>query len=465
MLTPKDFHDYQNTAYRHLLTHPASMLWLSMGLGKTAVTLSAIKTLITLGQVHSVVVVAPLRVCKTVWAQEARKWSHLHGLRFSHILGTAQERQRAMLRRADVYLINYENISWFVQQVEHYWLARGTLPPFDMIVWDEVSKMKNSRSQRTVSASRMLPFVNRRVGLTGTPASNGLKDLHGQYLVVDSGARLGTSKTAFMEMYFHGGQFSHRPEPNHDTESRFKALLGDITMQVDADALDLPPFTVNDLQVVLTPRQLEQYRELEEDMFLSLDSGEEIEIFNAAAKTNKCLQFANGAVYTDPDAREWAPVHDAKLDALEDIVEETGDDPLLVAYSYRSDVARILQKFPDAINLTAVSQARLEDTITAWNQGAIKMLIGHPASMGHGLNLQDGGNTLVWYGLPWSLDLYEQFNARVNRQGQRCPVICHRILAEGTLDYAVADALAHKSNEQESIRDAIRRYRSTRAAA
>lgn len=461
MLTPSDFHKYQEEAYLHILNHNASMLWLSMGLGKTVVTLTAIRTLQKMSQVKAVLVVAPLRVCKTVWRQEARKWSHLTDLRFSFILGDQSQRQQALLRQADIYLINYENIPWLTEQIEHYWLARGRYAPFDMIVWDEVSKMKNATSKRTASIARILPFFNRRVGLTGTPASNGLKDLHGQFLVVDNGARLGMDKGAFMAMYFHTNPYSRRLEPFNDTEARLKHKIGDITMQVDGSAVDRPPFSLNDIYVQLPPGQQEQYRLLEEEMFLELETGEEVEVFNAAAKTNKCLQFANGAVYTDPETMDWAPVHDAKLDALEEIVEETGDEPLLVAYSYRSDVARIKSRYPDAVNLTE-AKGDLEEVVDLWNRGGIKMLIGHPASVGHGLNLQKGGHNLVWYGLPWSLDLYEQFNARVYRQGQKAPVICHRILTQDTLDEGVRDSLVDKATAQDGIRDAIRKYRATR---
>ena len=461
MLTPSDMHKYQVEGYHHILNHPASMLWLSMGLGKTVVTLSAIRTLQMLNQSKAVLVVAPLRVCRTVWMQEARKWEHLEGLRFSMVLGTADQRRQALFRRADIYLVNYENIPWLTSQIEHTWLAKGKYAPFDTVVWDEVSKMKNAGSRRTTAIARILPFFNRRIGLTGTPASNGLQDLHGQFLVVDNGARLGVHKTQFTDMYFHTNKYNRKIEPLPTSEIQIKHKIGDITMQVDGSVVDRPPFTYNDIHISLTAEKQEQYRLLEEEMFLELESGEEIEVFNAAAKTNKCLQFANGAVYTSPETRDWSAVHDEKLDALTEIVEETGDEPLLVAYSYKSDVDRITKRYPGAVNLTAAPHSDIESIVARWNQGGIKMMIGHPASIGHGMNLQQGGHNIVWFGLPWSLDLYEQFNARLYRQGQTAPVICHRILADNTLDLVVRDALVGKAVTQDGIREAIRQYQST----
>lgn len=439
------------------------MLWLDMGLGKTVITLTTISHLIRSGFLTGVLIVAPLRVIRLVWRQEAVKWQHTQGLTFSMVAGTKDQRTRALLTKADIYLINYENLGWIAETIATYFTSKNKPLPFDGLVWDEVSKMKNSTTQRVKSVLKILPAMKWTTGLTGTPASNGYKDLHGQYLVVDKGERLGKSKTAFKtKFYKRTGPFTE--EPFADTEETIKQLIGDITLEMSAEDYNkLPDMMVNDVSVELTEELRALYETLEKEFFITLDSGTDVEVFNAAALTNKCLQFSNGAVYPIPGAPLWEKVHDMKLDALEEIIDESGSQQILCAYNYRSDAERIMERFKhlDPINLTECKSERsLIIAMDRWTKGDCVLMIGHPASMGHGVDgLQRRGNTLVWFGLTWSLDLYEQFNARIRRQGQGHPVICHRILCNDTLDQAQALALSEKAKTQDSLRTAIKHYR------
>ena len=299
-------------------------------------------------------------------------------------------------------------------------------------------------------------------GLTGTPASNGYKDLHGQYLVVDGGLRLGTSKSAFKTRFYKKSGFKEIAYDN--AEETIKTLIGDITMEMSAaDYNPLPDMMINDVEVEMDPTTRAQYERLETEYFTRLDNGTEVEVFNAASLTNKCLQFSNGAVYPVPGMPLWEPVHDLKLDALEEIIDEAQGQPILCSYAYRSDAERIMEKFHDLkpINLTKCkSEKALNDAMTRWKTGDCRLMIGQPLSMGHGVDgLQKAGHILVWFGLNWSLDLVDQFNARIRRQGQGAPVICHRILCRDTLDQAQALALDDKATTQASLRKAIKEYR------
>lgn len=463
MLTPDLLHDYQKKAVNFQCTHPHTALWMDMGLGKTAVTLTSIQYLISIGYLKAVLIVAPIRVCRLVWRQEAQKWAHTKGLRFNMVMGTKDQRTRALLREADVYLINNENLGWLSETLHTYFIGKDKPLPFDGVVWDEISKMKNSSTQRVKSVRKILPHLKWRTGLTGTPASNGLKDLHGQYLVLDEGERLGTSKTAFKHRFYKKeGPYKEVPYP--DTEEAIKHLIGDITLEMSAEDYNkLPDMMVNDVNVELPDELRAMYERMEREFFIQLDSGSEVEVFNQASLTNKCLQFSNGAMYPVAGMPLWEPIHDLKLDALEDIIEENGGKPILCAYAYRSDAERIMTRFKDLrpINLTECkSESALNAAMTRWKAGDCQLMIGHPASMGHGVDgLQKMGNTLVWFGLNWSLDLYDQFNARIRRQGQGHPVICHRILTLDTLDQAQALALNDKANTQTSLKNAIKSYR------
>jgi SNF2 family DNA or RNA helicase len=466
VLTPNLLHDYQKRAVNHQCTRPHSMLWLDMGLGKTIVTLTSIAHLINTGFLRAVVIVAPIRVIRLVWRQEALKWEHTKHLRFSMMTGTRDQRTRALLRPADIWLINYENLGWMAEVLDTYFVSKGKPMPFNGVVWDEISKMKNSTTNRVKAVRKVLPAFDWTTGLTGTPASNGYKDLHGQFLVVDKGQRLGVSKTAFKTRFYKkAGPYKEVPYP--DTEETIKNLIGDITLEMSAEDYNkLPDLIVNNVEVEMPDEVRSKYEQMEREFFTVLDSGKELEVFNSAALTNKCLQFSNGAVYPVAGMPLWEPVHDAKLDALEEIIDEAQGSPVLCAYAYRSDAERIMQRFKslDPINLTECkSEGSLTAAMARWKSGQCALMIGHPASMGHGIDgLQHAGRTLVWFGLNWSLDLYDQFNARVRRQGQGASVVCHHIMCRDTLDQAQAIALNDKATTQAGLRAAVKQYRKQR---
>ena len=434
-----------------------------MGLGKTAITLTSISHLIGTGHLRGVIIVAPIRVIRLVWRQEAAKWSHTKGLTFSVVTGTKDQRTRALLRPADVYLVNYDVLGWLAETLQTYFIAKKRPIPFNGLVWDEISKCKNSTTARVKSFRKIADHFDWTTGLTGTPASNGYKDLHGQYLVVDKGHRLGTSKTAFKtRFYYKQGPF--KEVAFADTETVIKGLIGDITLEMSAEDYNpLPDMIVNDVEVEFTPELRERYDRMEKEMFLQFDNGEGCELFNAASLTNKGLQFSNGAAYPVPGLPVWQPIHDLKLDALEDIIEEAQGNPVFLAYAYRSDAERIMERFKhlDPVNLTECkTEGALVRAMARWKASDCPLMIAHPASSGHGIDgLQDAGNILVWFGLTWSLDLYEQFNARIRRQGQGRPVMCHRIMVSKTLDQAQALALDDKAGSQSDLRNAVKQYR------
>lgn len=463
MLTPNLLHDYQKRAVNHQCSHPQSMLWLDMGLGKTVITLTSLAHLLGTGFLRGVIIVAPIRVIRLVWRQEALKWQHTKHLRFSMVAGTKDQRTRALLRPADVYLMNYDVLGWLAETLQTYFVSKNRPLPFNGIVWDEVSKMKNSTTDRVRSFMKIANQFDWTTGLTGTPASNGYKDLHGQFLVVDSGKRLGTSKTAFRTR-FYKKVGPYKEVPFDDTETIIKQLISDITLEMSAEDYNpLPDLIVNNIEIDMPEELRARYEQLEKEFFLVLDSGKEVEVFNQAALTNKCLQFSNGAMYPIAGLPLWEPVHELKLDALEEIIDEAQGSPVLCAYAYRSDAERIMERFKklNPINLTdCKSEGSLVEAMRRWRSGECPLMIGHPASMGHGIDgLQKNGHILVWYGLNWSLDLYEQFNARVRRQGQGAPVMCHRILMQDTLDQAQALALDEKANTQTALRNAVKQYR------
>jgi SNF2 family DNA or RNA helicase len=461
-----DLFPYQQKAIEFQSTHPASALWMDMGLGKTVVTLSSIQYLMGCGYLRGVLIVAPIRVCRLVWRQEALKWLHTSGMTFSMVVGDKDQRIRALLQKADVYLINYENLGWLAEVLQTYYVSRNEQLPFNGIVFDEINKCKNSSTNRVKALTKVLPHFQWRTGLTGTPASNGYKDLHGQYLVLDDGKRLGTSKTQF-ENRWYKKEGPYKKVPYSDTEEHIKQLIGDVTLEMSAaDYNPLPDMIINEVTVELPDDLRVMYDQMEREFFIKLESGAEVELFNQASLTNKCLQFSNGAMYPVAGMPLWEPIHDLKLDALEEIIEEANGQPVLCSYAYRSDAERIMTKFKKIrpINLTECkSEKSLLDAMRRWKSGDCRLMIGHPGSMGHGLDgLQQNGHVVVWYGLNWSLDLYEQFNARIRRQGQGVPVICHRILCNDTLDQAQSLALDGKAQTQASLRNAIKQYRDHR---
>ena len=466
MLTPAQLFPYQQSAVNFQCTHPATMLWLDMGLGKTSITLTSVAHLIATGFLTGVVIVAPIRVIRLVWRQEALKWTHTKHLTFSLLTGTKDQRTRALLRPANIYLVNYENLGWLAETLATYFISKNRPLPFNGLVWDEISKCKNSNTQRVKATKKILPHFVWTTGLTGTPASNGYKDLHGQYLVVDKGLRLGTSKTAFRQRFYRK-EGPHREVPFDGAEDEIKQLIGDITLEMSAqDYNPLPDMIVNNVEIELPENLRALYNRMEKELFIQLDSGKEVEMFNQAALTNKCLQFSNGAMYPVAGMPLWEPIHDLKLEALEEIIDEAQGQQVLCAYAYRSDAERIMERFKALrpVNLTECkSEAALQNAMARWASGDCLLMIGHPASMGHGIDgLQKRGHIIVWYGLNWSLDLYDQMNARIRRQGQGAPVICHRLMVLETLDQAQAMALDEKAQTQAGLRNAVKQYRLTR---
>jgi SNF2 family DNA or RNA helicase len=463
MLTADLLHGYQQKAVNHQCSRPNSMLWLDMGLGKTIITLTSLAHLIRTQYLRGVVIVAPIRVIRLVWRQEAAKWQHTQHLKFSMVTGTRDQRTRALLRPADIYLINYENLGWLAETLQTYFVKKDKPLPFNGVVWDEISKCKNSATNRVKAVKKILDKFDWTTGLTGTPASNGYKDLHGQFLVVDKGYRLGVSKTAFRTRFYRKVG-PYKEVPYEDTEDTIKKLIGDITLEMSAEDYNpLPDLIVNNIEIEMPDDLRTKYDKMEREFFLQLDSGKEVEMFNQASLTNKCLQFSNGAMYPVAGMPLWEPIHDLKLDALEEIIDEAQGSPVLCSYAYRSDAARIMEKFKhlDPINLTdCKSESALLNAMHRWKTNECALMIGHPASMGHGIDgLQKNGHILVWFGLNWSLDLYEQMNARVRRQGQGVPVICHRIMCQDTLDQAQALALDEKATTQQGLRNAVKQYR------
>lgn len=481
LLVPQQLHDYQKECVIHQLSHPDSMLWLQMGLGKTIITLTSIVDRMRAGQVQKTLIFGPLRVIQSVWSREALKWEHTRHLRFSTIHGNKEKRTRALFADADIFTVNYENMNWLAETLDHYYLSQGRPLPFQMVVYDEVSMLKNSTTKRVAGGKRtrkdkwgheyeikltgwrkMIDEFQFRTGLTGTPASNGYLDLHGQFLVVDGGERLSPYITHYKDSYFVSDYNGWKYTPTEQGKEWIEHKISDITKRMDArDYLDLPPVKVTNMMVDLPPSARKAYSEVEKEMFTKLDSGSEIELFNRSSVSNKCLQFCNGSPYIG-DTDNFEALHDAKLDALAEVLEEAGGQPVLCSYSFVSDAERIMKRFKTyrPVNLTAEPSHRTQQIIDDWNAGKIKLIIGHPKSMGHGIDgLQDSGSILVWFGVNWSLELYDQMNGRLDRQGQKSPVSIIRILCRDTVDLAVADAIERKTDDQEGLKAAITRYR------
>lgn len=459
-MNPTDLYPYQRRAGVHLTSLRFAMLWLDIGLGKTVVAETALADLMDRGLICSALVLATKRIVETVWRQEAKKWSHLSGLTFSLVRGTKAERAYALRRPAQIYLTNYENLVWLTNEVIAGWLSKHRYPPFQAVVYDEITKMKSPGTHRVKAFTRLLPWIPWRWGLTGEPAANGYGDLFGQYLVLDGGARLGQTQTAFRSAFYSGDYISSIGR------QQIHKRISDITLEMRAeDYLDLPPVKVNDIPVVLPPDARAVYDEMEQEFFADLPSGIRVESPTAAAKGVRCLQIANGAIYETAGSHRWEGLHEAKLDALEDLLDEHGGKPVLLAYAFQSDRERIVERFPQAEVLSSkLPERQAQSLVDRWNRGEVPLLVGHPASMGHGLNLQWGGSTIVWFGLNWSLDLYHQLNGRLTGGHRRqSTVIIHRILAEDTLDEAVRAALSAKAGVQHALRNAIKAYQERRS--
>lgn len=438
-------HAYQEHATKWILEHPHCGLFLDMGLGKTVITLSAVKQLIDNLDVFKVLVVAPLRVASTVWAEEIDKWDHLRGLRAVKVLGSQQQRMLALCREADIYIVNRENVDWLVNYKGKRW-------DFDMVVLDELSSFKSPSSARFKAMRRALPYIRRLVGLTGTPAPNGLIDLWSQIYLLDKGERLGRTLGSFRTAFFtpgkHNGNVVYEWRLRPDTEDVIYRRISDLCISMrSVDYLTMPECNLIRMPISLPKTALSALAAMEHDLMVTLD-GEAVTAQSAAVLTGKLLQMANGAVY-DPEGGIHE-IHDAKLDALDDLVEQANGSPVLVYYSYKHDLQRILGRFPDARVLSTPQD------VADWNEGKIQLMLAHPDSAGHGLNLQRGGHIMVWFGLTWSLEKYQQANARLYRQGQTHPVTIYHLIAEGTMDERVMQILEGKEQRQDDLIEAVK---------
>ena len=438
-------HDYQQYAIDFIKNNEVAAVLLDMGLGKTSITLTAVNDLIFDSfEVSKVLVIAPLRVARDTWPAEIKKWDHLKHLRYSVAVGSESERLAALRKEADIYIINRENVDWLVN--------KSKVPfNFDMVVIDELSSFKSHQSKRFKSLLKVRPFIKRIVGLTGTPSSNGLMDLWAQFRILDMGKRLGRYITHYRSAYFLPDKrsadriFTYKPADG--AEQMIYDRISDITISMkSADYLKLPECIINEVPVFMDTKEKAIYETFKEDMVAKIKD-EEIDAANAAVLSGKLLQMANGCIY-DED-KKAIKIHDRKLDALEDLIESANGKPLLVAYWFQHDLARIKERFP-------VREIKTSKDIEDWNKGKIPLAVIHPASAGHGLNLQTGGSTLLWFGLTWSLELYQQCNARLHRQGQTDTVVIHHIIAKGTIDEDVMAALQRKEKIQNALINAVK---------
>lgn len=447
MARPLTLRPYQEYARKLILEKPAIGLLLDMGMGKTATTLMAVRDLMyDYFDVQYVLVIAPLRVAETTWADECQEWEPLQDLKVSTIIGSEKQRLAALATSADLYTINQENVPWLVQRYGRDW-------PFDMVVIDESSSFKNHRSKRFRALKRVRPRIQRLVELTGTPAPNGLIDLWSQIYLLDGGERLGKTITAYRRRWFRpAGSFGHivyHYEPKEGAREEIYQAISDICVSMKAsDYIQLPPVLYNTVKVSLPPAAWKQYKKLEKELVLSLDAETEIVASTAATLSNKLLQLANGAAYDEN--RDVVELHQAKLEALEEIVDTNPDRPMLVFYWFRHDLERLQKAFPKA------RQLKSAEDIRAWNAGVVPMMLVHPASAGHGLNLQKGGSLIVWFSLNWSLELYQQANKRLHRSGQQHTVVIHHLVAKGTIDEAVMASLQAKKKGQDGMLEAVK---------
>lgn len=444
-------HDYQEFAINYILEHPVAAVILSMGLGKTSITLTAIEQLIyDRFEVSRILVVAPLRVARNTWGEEIRKWDHLSHLKYSVAVGTARERIRALKADADIYIINRENLQWLVDK-------SGIPFDFDMVVLDELSSFKNHQSKRVKSFLKVRPFVKRVIGLTGTPSGNGLMDLFAEYKCLDMGKRLGRFITQYRNQYFlpdrMNGQIVYSYKLRPGAEDQIYDRISDITISMRAlDHLKMPELIENEYRVYMDPAEWDLYDEFYREKILPLVEGE-VTAANAAVLSGKLVQMANGAIYTDDGA--VVELHDRKLEALEDLLEAANGEPVMVAYWYQHDLARIEKLLKEL----GISYERLvsDKSIEKWNRRELPVALVHPASAGHGLNLQSGGHILIWYGLTWSLELYQQTVARLWRQGQDSEtVVVQHIITAGTIDEDIMEALKSKDMSQRRLISAVK---------
>jgi SNF2 family DNA or RNA helicase len=451
MLSRNNLHPYQLQAVQFIKDTPSCALWLDMGLGKTVSTLTAVKDLLGDGTVKRVLIIAPLRVAMSTWPNEVKRWDYLSDLYIHQLAGLSPAaRQKALVQPAQISIINRELVPWLVEAYGQRW-------PYDTVVIDESSAFKSTQAKRWRALRSVLPKIKRMVQLTATPAANNLIDLWPQIYLLDRGERLGKTKGMFLEKFCRsvGNPQWNQWEVKPERKDALYTLLADITVRMKAeDYLAVPDRIDSVIQVSPAPKWRKQYAALQKDFVVALDQGE-ITAVNAAVQTGKLLQMCNGAAYLEEGG--WEVVHDDKLDALAEILEQT-DEPVLVAFQFKSDLARLRERFPQATFL-----GKDPEVIDRWNDGKIPLLLAHPASAGHGLNLQKGGRTIVWFGLPWSLELYSQFNGRLHRQGQEKPVLVYHILVGDTADEAVHSTLTQKDATQNDLLEAIKKLQTLKS--
>ena len=452
-----DLHEYQKYCVEFLKTHSEAMLILEMGLGKSCISLTAILDLMFDSfDIGKVLVIAPLRVAKTVWPEERDTWEHANFLKMSVIVGSRGQREAAMRVPADIYVINRENVKWLVDYLE-----KRRIPwPFDMVVIDELSSFKNHQSQRWKALRKVRPQIKRLVGLTGTPASNGLMDLWAETFLVDKGARLGRFITRYREAYFkpagmnpyNGVVYNYEPLPG--AEEAIYSKISDITVSMKAlDYLDMPEQVLVNHFVDMEPNERKLYDDMKKQLLVEVD-GEEIDAANAAVLSGKLLQMANGAIYNE--ARQMRIIHNRKLEMLGDLIEQANGQNVLVAYWYQHDHERIQEYLTDLGYKPRGLKS--DQDIADWNAGKIQVGLISPASAGHGLNIQKGGHILIWFSLVWSLEMYQQTNARLWRQGQKEVVTIHHIVTRDTVDGDVLNALKHKDTTQQNLISAVKAH-------
>ena len=440
MLDRSNLHNYQEAALKVILQKRKCGLFLDMGLGKTTTTLTAASDMIDDFLIAKVLIIAPLRVANSVWKQEALKWNHLKNLNIVICTGSEKQRLEAIKSNADIYVINRENISWLVEKCPWIW---------DMVVIDESSSFKNNKSQRFKSLKQITKHLKSLVLLSGTPSPNGEMDLWSQLYLIDNGERLGRTITNFRQRFFTSDYMGYNYKIIPGASEKIKELIKDVCITMSAeDYLDLPGEISLTEYIEMPENVKEQYKELEKNFLLSIG---DIDIASpsSSAVANKLLQMCNGAIYDS--LGNTHEIHNVKLDALKEIIEENPNENFLIAYNYKSDLQRILKTFPEAVVLSKGTKEQND-----WNAGKIKILVTHPASAGHGLNLQFGGNIIIWFGLNWSLELYQQFNKRLNRQGQKNLVRIIHIVAKGGLDENVMLALGNKAKTQQNLIDYLK---------
>lgn len=436
MLTRNNLHDHQNKAIELIKTRKKLALWIFLGGGKTSSSLTALSDLLDCLEVSKILVIAPLRVANSVWHTDAKKWEHLQHLSFSICTGTPKQRIDALNADADFYIINRENIPWLVNHYKSKW-------PFDAVVIDESDSFKSHKAQRWKALKKVLPFIEYLIELTGTPSGNGLQDLWAQIFLLDGGQALGKSKTAFMMKYFESDYMGYNWTLKEGAEEKIYKAIEHLVYapekQIYSKRIDIRR------TASLPAKLMKQYRELEKEFVLELENLDVITALSAAAVSNKCLQFANGVMYDDE--KNQVPIHTLKIEMLKEVVEEA-KAPILVAYNYKSDLDAIKKHFPKAVTLDSDPE-----TISQWNSGEIEMLLAHPASASFGLNLQEGGSIIVWYGQTWNLSYRQQFIARLDRQGQKNTVRNIDLIIEGTIDEKIEDAINNKAKTQKDLLD------------